>query len=662
MTLRQTLFGLIGLFGLALFGVAGGGLLSAYLDSQALAGRARLAADREAVYSLVHAIKAEELVTLERLAGQRPSHAGGGTARPAAAVTDAALSRALALARARPADQDADLLRLLLDLRTALCDRRAGRPAQAVAQTAATAPDAATLDAFHRSLFTQTRLIDQLATELEDTRDLSDPEAQDAALHALYTLRGLGLRAFGDVLDNRIRIETLLATPRTAPIAASESQMLRATTAAMIGAASLSRDHARSAPGPDTDPAVQALDLLAEIYSPAEGRILDALDAPATLTDPANTIAAWRAASRGTLHQFVHAEAELSAVTRTRLAEAARILRARLIANGLFALGVAAALVLALRHADRRILSPLASLRSRIAPQGGQAHPVPKGDLLPEFAALSAALDARDAKARTRGSVQAELARLGDRAVTENREMLADLEAAARVQRAQLPASPRAIPGATFHALYRPSRVIAGDTYDCITRADGRTTLFQIDVAGHGAPAAIVSVASHVAMKQALLSAPPGESLGATIARVNRDWGGDLPYFTLVAVEVDPVTASAEVVQCGHPPLLRLPAGGGIEVVGKGGLPIGVLPDAGFKTLACPFLPGDRLVLATDGVTEASDPQRRMFGDDRFHDLLLSPANSGIPAIFSRIEQALWDWRGSEMPDDDVTILILEAR
>ena len=96
--------------------------------------------------------------------------------------------------------------------------------------------------------------------------------------------------------------------------------------------------------------------------------------------------------------------------------------------------------------------------------------------------------------------------------------------------------------------------------------------------------------------------------------------------------------------------------------MGKGGLPIGVLPDAEFTTLSCPFQSGDRLVLVTDGVSDAADPSGRPFGEAAFHALLETTRNAPVATLFQRLGQALWDWAGSEILDDDVTILVLEAR
>lgn len=342
----------------------------------------------------------------------------------------------------------------------------------------------------------------------------------------------------------------------------------------------------------------------------------------------------------------------------THLPRQALLLLASAAAGG-FGLLLAAA-----RWANRNIFRPLDRIRSHLdhlAADNSTVHTPAAATAFAALAAPQAALDRLCRETARRSRMQAELARLADRSVTANREMTEDLEAAARVQRSQLPAGPLRFQGGTFHAYHRPSRVIAGDTSDCLTLPDGRSRIFQNDVSGRGAPAALVSVAPHIALKQALLAAPPCEPLTAVIAPANRDWTGELPKFTLLAGEIDPAAATATIVQCGHPALLQLPAAGGVEPLGIGGLPIGVLPDADLASLTCPFQSGDRLVLATDGVTETADPDTRMSGDDRFRTLLAADPDTPVSSLFHRIEHALWDWRGSETLDDDIAILVLEA-
>ncbi|MBC2837445.1 PP2C family protein-serine/threonine phosphatase [Paragemmobacter straminiformis] len=657
MDLRKTLDTVFGLLCILLLAAAGSLFALLYLTERTHSAEALAIAQRDSLFQLSYSVRAEELAALETLVGKSAMVQGGPDLAPSAA-TDAAISRAGA---AFAKGQDAEVGKILQTLAQHIAQ---GRDSLAKAASGPRPASGATLDEWHRSLAPQARDFVQLSQLLAERSPTAD-SSNGLVPHTLAMLRGLGLNAHRGLLDNRILIERLLAAsdPASVPLLFHGLlNSLHATTAASTGAADQAAAHARIAPGPATDPAVQALDMLAEDYAPTELALLD------TLAQGRRPVAAdidlWRASSRGSLQEFEHAEAELTATGRDLFDRHVRQTRLTLGTGSLVAL-LSFCLVAFTAHFLRRtVLHPLdrITVSLRLLDLEGAAPPPATAQDRSDLDRLRATVE-RIAEANRRDRHrQSELARLSDHAVTGNRHMLADLEAAAAVQRGQLPPSPRALPGAAFHALFRPARIVAGDTYDCVTFPDGRSTVFQIDVAGHGAPAAIVSVAAHVALKQALLSAPAKEPLASTIARVNRTWADDLPYFTLLAVEIDPATASAQIVQCGHPALLRLPAEGGIEAVGKGGLPIGVLPDAAFETLTCPFASGDRLVLTTDGLSEAADPKGRPFGDNRLRDLLLARPRPEPAALFDRIERALWDWRGTDTPDDDVTILILEAR
>lgn len=642
MTLRSILLGLVWLFALMVLATAGLLGHAATKDLTGLRVEIAMQEQRNGVFALIAAMGLEDIARIE--ATQSPAFAAD--LATAQARTDAAL----AAAQAHPDQPGSDTARAnppslrLYDAVAAHISRQRHSPDGAPASRV-----------FEDSLI---GVIDE-------------PASHDETQHALLVLRGMLLRDVLALVQNRSRIEARLAGHAGAPLRDTSSaarafaEQRRGATAARIAQSAAAADHSGALPDPVLAPLRLATVRVGQVYRPAENRLLAALIAQGV---DATTLAQWRDASRLTVAGLLQADALLAGEASRRLTEAYATSRARMIALGL-ALLLAAALVVAVHCIlSRRVLAPLGEIRARLAQLAAEdfTQPAPSGTALCDITDMHKALDQLSIDGRRRLAMQAELARLSDRVVAANRQMTAELEAAARVQHAQLPASPCAFQGGTFHAFFRPSRVVAGDTYDCLPLPDGRSRIFQIDVSGHGAPAALVSIASHIALKQAMLSAPPAEALSDIIARINRDWAEDLPYFTLLAVEIDPATATASIVQCGHPALLRLPATGGVKALGEGGLPIGVLPDATFSTHTCPFLPGDRLVLVTDGVTETTDPDAQMFGDDRLRALLAPPPDTStrpapVQRLFDRIERALWDWRGSESLEDDITILVLEA-
>jgi serine phosphatase RsbU (regulator of sigma subunit) len=98
-----------------------------------------------------------------------------------------------------------------------------------------------------------------------------------------------------------------------------------------------------------------------------------------------------------------------------------------------------------------------------------------------------------------------------------------------------------------------------------------------------------------------------------------------------------------------------------VEALGQGGLPVGILSNADYEEIRFPFGPGDRLVVYSDGLTEAEDREKQPFGEERLHDLLQSHHEDEAGPLMEAVTAAVQQWRVSEDLDDDMTLLILEA-
>ncbi len=216
------------------------------------------------------------------------------------------------------------------------------------------------------------------------------------------------------------------------------------------------------------------------------------------------------------------------------------------------------------------------------------------------------------------------------------------------------------VAGLRYRGLYRPSSVIAGDTYNVLQCNDGRIGFFQVDVAGHGAPAALISVASHHSLSQALLKQSHGMRLEDIAAQINGDWPEDLPYFTMVLGEIDARSGRAAIVQAGHPPPLLIRRDGTVTPLGEGGFPVGMFAAARYESVAFDLAPGDRLMLYSDGVVEAHNPAGEIFTEERLLSLVHDHAADPVEALLDRVEGAVRSWRGGETLDDDLSVLVLE--
>ena len=232
-----------------------------------------------------------------------------------------------------------------------------------------------------------------------------------------------------------------------------------------------------------------------------------------------------------------------------------------------------------------------------------------------------------------------------------------ELEVARQLQRELLPQRSPELPGFDFAHSWTTANTIGGDYYDFVPASGGRLALVAADASGHGIAAGLLMALASSALKLAMDVDPAP----ATVARlVNRSLcrsGGSRAFLTLFYGLLDPATGRLEYVCAGHPfPLLRR-AGGGVEEVGAGCLPLGLRqelrPDIGEVVLQ----PGDTLVLYSDGLPEAVDAHGRAFGFERLR-AAVEPA--GTPqVVHDRVLEALRAFTGGAPADDDRTLVVV---
>lgn len=644
-TLRNNLLALFAWLGVMALGVLLWNLGTAVSEHFRIESEFSRGAETDALIRLSYDLRREDMATFQALSGETPLVSMAEASR----ATDEALAQTVAHLAEHGPDEHKVSLTMLSALRAGIADHRTR--ARAALKSARPDRDAA-LRSWRRYLDATYPHLEDLSHEL-----LAESAKPGAELTQVITLRYYALYAFRALIANRFAIESAIRSDRPH---AAHAVLLSQTSAQLRGAANLAEDQFLAEANPAFRKIAFATGSLLTAYLPAELRLLNALDSGKL---DAATLAKWRIASQKVVFHLTVAESALEAEAQDRLSLAKKRDHAAILLWGTaFALALTL-LVSAIHFTLHRIVNPLEKLHNNMLRLANEELFIDLGSRprLAEIQAMHDALLVFREKGQRRVRMQSEVARLNDRVVIANQTMIEELEAAARVQAAQLP-EPCDLSGARFFAHYRPSHMIAGDTYDYVTLPDGRTRLFQIDVSGHGAAAALVSVMSHIAVKTALQQAAPTDRLSDIIGRVNREWNDRLPYFTLLLVELDPRRGIARVVQAGHPPLLRLPQAGGVETVGDGGMPVGALRWAEYEEMTCAFHPGDRLVLTTDGVTEAADPDGTLFGDDRYLGLLADRAKGEVKAIFDKIDTALWDWCGTEAFEDDVTVIVLEAK
>jgi phosphoserine phosphatase RsbU/P len=135
-------------------------------------------------------------------------------------------------------------------------------------------------------------------------------------------------------------------------------------------------------------------------------------------------------------------------------------------------------------------------------------------------------------------------------------------------------------------------------------------------------------------------------------------------FCTAACIRLEPEDGSPgvgiDVSRAGHPAPLLVSPEGPVEEVGPAGKVLGVFDDAELEDGSLRFMPGEILVLYTDGVTEARSPEGDFFGDERLRRLLSSCTDLDAAGIAARIKNVVLDFQEG-YPRDDLAVLVLRA-
>lgn len=493
---------------------------------------------------------------------------------------------------------------------------------------------------------------------------LSQSESISTHLFGLYYLRTNTLT----LLDELMKDAALLEVDAARQIAMGTSEQMRVKrpeTSRVVKAASEVawsagpfEDVLGSLGGQGLGPGLKGFD--ADAYTLAQHELRVAL---ATGGNVVESSAHWRRVSQAAILQLDELQRATFRLTQSAVSALAQTARRSILIWSLVLYVSAALVAISGRVLLEWVVGPLERMRAAMLQLAVDNIDValPKQSGLREIAAMDDALRAFRANATLRHALQSERLKLHGRLEETYGHLKTDLEAAAVIQASLLPQQAQ-LGNISLSSYFRPSHFLAGDTFDVLQQPDGRVIVFQIDVAGHGAAAALVSVASKYTVAQAILQRRPGGDLAELAAEINREWPSDLPYFTLVLAEIDPTSGEGVLVQAGHPSPLLLQASGELAVLGRGGLPVGVLPHATYEAVPFAFGPGDRLLIATDGVHEMADARGELFSEERMQNLIRSSGNRTTEQILADLDTSLRDWRGDDSLDDDVTIVILERK
>jgi PAS domain S-box-containing protein len=250
----------------------------------------------------------------------------------------------------------------------------------------------------------------------------------------------------------------------------------------------------------------------------------------------------------------------------------------------------------------------------------------------------------------------------------DNARLYRDRSEIARVlQRSLLPPHLPEIPGVEVGAEYLPvgeANDVGGDFYDLINTAEDGWLCAIGDVRGKGVEAASVTALARYTIRAVTLKVDrPSEVLAALNEAMLRQLPEDR-FCTAACVRLEPkdgsMSVGVDVSRAGHPPPFVVRPGGPVEEIGCSGKVLGVFPDADLLDTSGRLMPGEALVLYTDGVTEARSPEGDFFGEGRLRHLLRSCAGWDAQTLARRIKDVVLEFQEGH-PRDDLAVLVLRV-
>ena len=248
-----------------------------------------------------------------------------------------------------------------------------------------------------------------------------------------------------------------------------------------------------------------------------------------------------------------------------------------------------------------------------------------------------------------------ENARMFQKERREKELMQKELREAQRIQLGLLPGTPPVIAGFSLGGICLPSREVGGDWFDYIPLPDGRLAVVLADVSGKGMGAALLMSSTRTVLR---LACQAGQPPGEVLSHVNGVLLKDFPttrFVTMIYGILDASNRTFVFANGGHPHPLLVDSGEARFLATEAGLPLGI-QEGCFSERTVHLEPGSRLVLYSDGVTEAMNSSSEQYGESKLR--------SHFAGAWATVETLLDDVRSfasGHPASDDITVVEIQA-
>jgi sigma-B regulation protein RsbU (phosphoserine phosphatase) len=248
----------------------------------------------------------------------------------------------------------------------------------------------------------------------------------------------------------------------------------------------------------------------------------------------------------------------------------------------------------------------------------------------------------------------------------ERRLLAEELALARRIQIALLPPSLPDLPGWELYGANTPSRGVSGDYFAVVTRTAGaggtagarECVLMVADVSGKGMAASLLTASLEAFAAGPIEDGLPPDEICAKLSRLLYRRTPPEKYATAVVAAINLDTGLLRYANAGHNPPLVVRAAGTVEELAATGVPIALLPAAAYEAAEIHLAPGDSLLLYTDGIVEANDPEAEEYGNDRLANLCRRHSQSSCADLAAALDADLESFvRGIPFADDRTLVM-----
>jgi phosphoserine phosphatase RsbU/P len=242
----------------------------------------------------------------------------------------------------------------------------------------------------------------------------------------------------------------------------------------------------------------------------------------------------------------------------------------------------------------------------------------------------------------------------------ERERMEQQLAIARDIQQALLPRGLRDFPHLGIKGINLPCLTVGGDYFDVFSLGPGRTAFIIADVSGKGLGAALLTT-----MLQGALS---GIRMGIEPLQVFKHINSflceheEVERYATMFLGILSDDGQFDFINAGHPSPFLLRRGGIDEPCTEGSFPVGLMPDADYVPTQMKLSPGDTLVLFSDGVTEAMDPDDNLYGGPRLRDALADLQEASLDHVQTTVLTSIEAFTRGAAQADDITLLLVRYR